>query len=166
MTISIVAALASNHVIGVNNHLPWHLSADLQHFKALTLGKTVVMGRKTHESIGKALPGRRNLILSHNPHYHATDCETVTSLDTLLQSTEEIMLIGGATLYAALLPYTQTMYLTFVDVTLPGDAFFPVWCPHEWRTTAQEAHDADAKNAYAYTFVTLKRMVEAHACSH
>ena len=158
MSITIIAALAKNYVIGIENRMPWHLSADFQHFKKVTMGKTIVMGRKTFESIGKALPGRNNVILTHDQHYSADDCKIITSIDSIINSEEDLILIGGATLYQALLPYAEIMYLSWVDVEPVGDAYFPHWPEDEWQEIARESHSADAKNDYDFAIATLQRI--------
>jgi dihydrofolate reductase len=157
---SLIVAMSKNRVIGVNNTLPWHLSADLKHFKALTMGHPIIMGRKTHESIGKALPGRRNIVVTNNKHYQATGCDVVTSLADAIKTCnhdDEIFFIGGATLYHQALPLIERIYLTEVDCVIDGDTHFPTLDPAHWRESASESHSADEKNAYAYRFATLER---------
>lgn len=127
MLISLVAAMAANRVIGKDNQMPWHLPADLKHFKAVTLGKPVVMGRKTFESIGRVLPGRRNLVISRTPPADSRGAEWVNSLAQaleLLQGHDEVMIIGGGEIYRQALPLAQRLYLTDIDLTTEGDAFF------------------------------------------
>ncbi len=158
--ISIIAALAQNQTIGINNRLPWHLPADLQHFKKLTLGKPIIMGRKTYESIGKPLPGRRNIVISRNPQFTAPGCEVVPSLEaalTLTDSVEEVMIIGGAQLIAETLPLADRLYLTLIHQDFEGDCFFPDWNPQQWQQINREDHPADAANPYAYSFITFVR---------
>ncbi len=127
--ISIIAAMTNNHVIGKNNALPWHLPADLKHFKNITMGKPIIMGRKTFESIGKPLPGRQNIILTRDKNYHIDGCTIIHSLDELQSCTNaaEIFVIGGAEIYKQLLPLTQKLYLTFIDTEIDGDSYFPEW---------------------------------------
>lgn len=162
MQISLIVAMANNRVIGKANQLPWHLSADLKRFKAITLGKPVVMGRKTHESIGKALPDRKNIVLTTDLTYHAQDCQIAHSLDevfTLLKNcSEEVMIIGGAKLYELFLPLAQRIYLTRVDVQVEGDAFFPLFDESDWVVVHQENHSADARNDYPYSFLVLEKV--------
>ena len=155
--------MARNRVIGKNNTLPWRMPADLQHFKAITMGKPVVMGRKTYESIGRPLPGRTNIIISRNIDYHADGCTTLPSLDeaiTLLENThDELMIIGGGSFYEQTLPYAERLYLTLLDADIAGDAYFPDFNINEWQETASEAHNADDKNDYDYRFVTLDKIL-------
>lgn len=158
--LSIVAGLSQNHMIGCDNKLPWHLPADLKHFRALTLGKPVLMGRKTHESIGRPLPKRQNIILTRNPDFKAEGCDVIHALDelpNLLPDPTEIMLIGGEQLYRLLLPQADTLHLTLVNTTVEGDAFFPEWNADEWQETAREHHTADEENEFDYDFVSLVR---------
>jgi dihydrofolate reductase len=158
--IAMVAAMGENRVIGSRNALPWRLPADLKHFKRLTLGKPVVMGRTTFESIGRPLPGRRNIIISGDRGYQASGCEVVTSPEEALHRTQdvpEIMVIGGASLYAQMLPRASRLYLTFVHGHFDGDAFFPPWDDNEWQEVSREAHEADAENPHAHSFVVLER---------
>lgn len=160
MQISLIAAMDKKHVMGYQNKLPWHLPADLQHFKNLTLGKPIVMGRKTFESIGKPLPGRQNIILTHNHNFQAPGCTLVSSLESALaeaSSTQEIMIIGGGELFRSTLPLSNRMYLTIIDHEFKGDTYFPEWNNEEWVTTSSEQHPADEKNPYAYEFLTLER---------
>jgi dihydrofolate reductase len=158
--LAIIAALSRNRVIGKDNQLPWRLPADLKHFKAVTLGKPVIMGRKTFESIGKPLPGRANIVVSRDPHFHADGIAVAHSLDDALaqaHAAPEIMLIGGAQLYAQALPRAQRLYLTLIDTDIEGDAHFPDYDPSDWRETAREDHAADVNNPYPYSFVVLER---------
>ena len=159
--LSIIAALSRNRVIGKDNQLPWRLPADLKHFKAVTLGKPVIMGRKTFESIGKPLPGRDNIVVSRDPQYQADGGIVVAhSLDEALAHTHaaaEVMLIGGAQLYAQALPRAQRLYLTLIHADIDGDAHFPDYDPAAWRETAREDHAPDENNPYPYSFVILER---------
>jgi dihydrofolate reductase len=142
--ISLVVAAAENDVIGAGGRLPWHLSDDLRRFKALTLGKPVVMGRKTWESIGKPLPGRRNIVITRRRDYAAGDAD-------------EVMIIGGSLVYAAFLPRAGRVYLTRVHAEISGDAFFPALDPGEWGIVAEEKHPADDRHELSFTFLTLER---------
>lgn len=159
MIISIIVAYAKNRAIGKNNQLPWHLPADLKHFKTLTMGKPIVMGRKTFESIGKPLPGRRNIVISRTKTFE--NCENFQSLDDALktlQAESEIMIIGGATIYAQALPMTNRIYATEVDTVIQeADAFFPEINQRAWKEIAVETHMPDEKNAFGYRFVTFER---------
>ena len=162
MILSLIAALSKNHVIGKNNQLPWHLPADLKHFKELTYNKSIIMGRKTFESIGKALPHRRNIIVTRQADYIMNNIETYAGIDAALTATStdsEVMLIGGAELYKQTIDRANRLYLTWVDTLIEhGDAYFPVWDPTEWTVTHEEKHKRDDNNAFDYTFVTLIRV--------
>lgn len=158
--ISLIVAMAHDRVIGKNNAMPWHLPADLKHFRTITTGKPVIMGRKTFESIGKALPNRRNIVISRNPDYIAHGCEVVTSLHEAIAKVaheHEICIIGGAQIFQESLPLADRLYLTFIDLTVDGDTFFPSWVQSEWRELSRESAPPDAQNAYPLTFVTLDR---------
>jgi dihydrofolate reductase len=152
--------MANNRVIGYKNQLPWHLPADLKHFKALTLGKPVIMGRKTFMSIGKPLPGRQNIVIT-SQELNVPNVTTVNSLTeaiTKIQPCQEIMIIGGATLYESALPIATRMYLTFIDHTFTGDTFFPKWNASEWHEINRKNCHPDEKNPYHYSFVTFERI--------
>lgn len=158
--VGIVVALDRGRVIGRDGGLPWHLPADLQHFKAITLGKPIIMGRRTHESIGRVLPGRRNLVVSRQPGYTAPGCECYASLATALAACAdcaEAMVVGGAALYAEALALADRLYLTEVEADVSGDVHFPAWDAAAWRELECEAHAADARHAYAYRFRLLER---------
>ncbi len=157
--ISLVVAAADNQVIGRGNELPWRLPADMQHFRAVTMGHPILMGRKTFESIGTALPGRRNIVLSRGAPIPVPDVETVASLEAALAlcGDAEIMVIGGAQIYASVLPLAQRIYLTQVHAQPEGDAWFPVLDLAQWQEVAREARPADARNAFDLSFVTLER---------
>jgi dihydrofolate reductase len=159
--ICLIVALAANRVIGRNNALPWHLPADLKRFKALTMGHPVLMGRKTHESIGRALPGRRNLVITRNRGYSAPGCETVHSLDDAIaacRGAEEIFIIGGAELYRESLPLAHCLEFTEIGAEFEGDATFPDFPCGEWRETAREIHDGEAGVPFRYDFARYERM--------
>lgn len=158
--IALIAAVADNQVIGSGNRLPWHLPADLRHFKAVTLDKPIVMGRRTWESLPGPLPRRTHIVVTRDPHYRAEGCILAGSPEEALQAAgavPEVMIVGGADLYRQFLPLAQRMYLTLVHARFQGDAFFPPWDPREWSQTAREDHRADARNACAYSFLTLDR---------
>ncbi len=158
--LTIVAALSDNHVIGCNNQLPWSLPADMKRVRELTLHKPLLMGRKTHESIGRPLPERHNIILTRNPTYQSKGCsviQDITQLDTLIPNEPEVILFGGEQLYQLFLPLVDCMHLTLVHTTLEGDAFFPEWDTEEWEETERTVHQPDEKNTFAYDFVTLLR---------
>ncbi len=158
--LSAIAAMDKNRVIGRDNQLPWHLPADLAHFKALTTGHPILMGRKTHESIGRPLPNRHNIVLTRNLGYESTGVTVVHSLNEAIAacpSDHEIFIIGGADLYRLALPQVQRLYLTLIDHAFTGDTHFPALAPGEWTEISRERHEPDEKNAYAYTFVRLDR---------
>lgn len=160
MLISLVVAAAENNVIGSANKLPWRLPDDLRRFKALTMGKPIVMGRKTFESIGKPLPGRINIVVTRQPELKIEGCVMAPSLDAALEAgatAAEIMIIGGADIYRQILPRTDRIYLTRVHAHVEGDAYFPdiVW--EDWIEAESDYHPADEHHGYPFTFLTLKR---------
>ncbi len=156
--IVLIAAIDRNRAIGRGGALPWHLPDDLKRFRALTLGKTVLMGRKTFESIGRPLPNRCNLVLTQNPSFRAEEVEVVPSLEEALQSEGELWVIGGGEVYRQTLPLATHLYLTLVETEVPGaDAFFPPWEPSDWLEVYREHHPADARHAFAFTYLDLQR---------
>lgn len=158
--ISFVVAMDDHRLIGANCRLPWHLSADLKYFRRLTMGKPILMGRGTHESIGRPLPGRHNIVVTHNLHYKAPGCTVVHSVEAGLQAAgkaEEVMVIGGASLYQQLFPQAQRIYLTLVRGTFRGDTWFPDFDPADWAEVWREDHDPDSQNPYPYSFIRLER---------
>lgn len=161
MKISMIAAMANNRVIGANNQMPWHLPADLKHFKAVTMGKPVVMGRKTYESIGRALPGRKNIVISRSG-YTADDVVVVRDVAQAIAEAgdiPEVMIIGGGVIYDLFLEKADTLYLTFIDLDVNGDTCFPDYSAlADWQKTASELHQPDDKNPYAYEFATLEKV--------
>jgi len=159
--IAIVVAMAENRVIGCENRLPWHLPADLRHFKQLTLGKPVLMGRRTHESIGRPLPERTNIVVTRDRTYSAPGCIVAHSLESALESAAgcaEVMVIGGTELYRQLLPRADRIYLTLVHAGFEGDAFFPELEAGEWREVERTDYPADEKNCCPYSFLRLERL--------
>jgi len=161
MELSVIVALARNGVIGRDGGLPWHLPADLKRFRAITMGKPIVMGRRTHVSIGRVLPGRRNIVLSRDTDFTAPGCEVYASLHAALAAlgdVPETMIVGGAALYAEALPRAARLYLTEVDAEIAGDVHFPAIDRGAWHEVAREAHAADAANPYAYCFRVLERL--------
>jgi len=159
--ISIIAALAENRVIGVNNTLPWRLPNDLKHFRRLTTGHAIIMGRKNYESIGKPLPERTNIVVTRNRDYRVDGCLIAHSLDEALRlagDDPEIFVIGGAEIYREALPRADRLYLTQVHADVRGDTFFPEIDRNGWKETACERHAADDKHAYAYSFVVFERI--------
>lgn len=159
-TLSLIVAMDCNRLIGVNNQLPWHLPADLAFFKRVTLGKPVLMGRKTHQSIGRPLPGRRNIVISRNPDFRAEGCETAAGLDAALElvaNAEEAMLIGGANLYAQALPRVEQMYITRIHHAFSGDAWFPEFDEADWRIEFRKDFEAGHKYEYNFSFIKYVR---------
>lgn len=160
MIISFVAAMGKNKVIGRNNSLPWTMPADMKRFKELTMGKPVIMGRKTFESIGAPLPKRTNIIITRAQDYKAEGCIVVHSADEALnaaKNTKEAMVIGGSQIYKEFLPRANRMYLTIIDAGFKGDTYFPEYNIEEWEETEYEEHERDAENQYDYAFITLER---------
>jgi dihydrofolate reductase len=159
--LELVVAVAENDVIGRGNQLPWHLPADLRHFKSLTLGKPVLMGRKTYESIGKALPGRTNIVLSRSEGFAPADCVLAKTLgDARIAAGAQpaLMVIGGAEIYRQCLPFAGRIHLTLVHASIEGgDTVFTGWRGPEWDEVSRERHESDDKNAHAYSFITLER---------
>ncbi len=158
--LSLIVARARNGVIGRENRLPWHLPVDLQRFKRLTMGKPMVMGRRTWESLPGRLPGRRHIVVSRNPDCVGTGVEVVPSLEAAITragAVPEVMVIGGARLYAAALPLADRIYLTEVEADVAGDAFFPALDFSQWRVVSQERAPADERNPHACTFLVLDR---------
>ena len=157
--VTIVAAMAHDRIIGRNNDLPWHLPADLAHFKQLTLDKPIVMGRRTWESLPGPLPRRRHNVISRDPFFQSAQCEVVESPRAALAAapaTRELMIVGGASIYASLLPLARRMELTLIDADIDGDTRFPVWPAEEWEEVARSHRAADDKNPYAMDFVRLE----------
>lgn len=158
--LTLIAALAHHRVMGRDNRLPWRLPADLRFFKQTTMGKPLLMGRRTWESIGRPLPGRWMIVLTGQPGYSAPGCAVARSLEEALMlagAVAEIMVIGGATLYAQTLPLASRLHLTVIDAEIPGDVRFPEWNPQDWRLDWEEAHPADAENAWPYRFQHWQR---------
>ena len=159
--LALVAALDRARGIGRGNALPWQLPDDLRRFKALTLGKPLLMGRKTAESLGRALPGRRNLVLTRSGRVPFEGMQAVASLDEALSlaAGEPLMVIGGGEVYALALPLATDLHLTHVDTLVPdADAFFPDFDPAAWQVTAREPHAADARHAHAFEFTDYQRL--------
>lgn len=160
MEISIIVATSKNNVIGRDGGIPWHLSADLKRFKALTTGHPIVMGRRTFESIGRPLPGRRNIVISNSVNV-IEGCDVIKSVDDLLNDKSldgMIFIIGGGEIYKQFLPYAKNVYLTEVETEIAdGDTFFPELNPMEWIEVGRESHEADEKNDFNYSFVDYER---------
>lgn len=160
MVLALVAAMDCNRAIGRAGVLPWRLPADLKHFRGLTLGKPVIMGRTTFESIGHPLHGRTNIVITRNPDYRAEGCVVMDSLEAALErfaDAPELMVIGGASVYAQAMPRATRIYLTRIHHAFTGDRFFPEYPETEWIEVAREDHRADEKNPYDYSFVTLEK---------
>lgn len=160
MKISIIVAAAANNVIGRDNAMPWHLPEDLRRFKELTIGKAILMGRRTHESIGKALPNRRNIILSRDPAFTAPGCEVVASVEEaldLVKGEAELMVIGGYAVYKKLFPQTQRVYLTRIHSIIEGDTLFPSLETSEWNLVEREDLLANDEREYSFSFLVLDR---------
>ena len=166
MKISMIAAVAENGVVGRDNQLPWRLPEDLRYFKSRTMGKAILMGRKTYDSIGRPLPGRTNIVVSRQPGLVIAGAHVVANLNagmnlaTRLQAaneSEELMVIGGAEIYAMCLPQAQRLYLTEVAAVVAGDAFFPHWDRSQWQECFRERHPGSGDNPYTYSFVIYQR---------
>ena len=154
-----IAAMGKNRAIGMAGRMPWHLPAELQHFKQATMGKTIVMGRKTWQAIGRPLPGRQNIVISRNPGFLARGVDLAGSLDEAIGISEgdEIMVIGGGQLYAEALPLAQRMILTLIDIEPEADTWFPEWDEREWKVTSEKQFPADEINTLAYRVIELNR---------
>jgi len=157
--VSLIVAMAQNGVIGRDNALPWRLPEDLKRFKAFTLGKTLLMGRKTYESIGRPLPGRANLVLTRDRGFRAPGVVVVHSVEEALAhaADNELVAIGGAEIYRLVLPFARRLYLTHVHADVPGDTYFPDFDPTQWADVEWRMHPADEQHAYPLTFVTIER---------
>ncbi len=162
MIISMVAAMAEQRVIGLNNQMPWHLPADLAHFKQVTLGKPVLMGRRTYDSIGRLLPGRRNIVISRQAKPAGFGGDWVSSVDealALLTDVPELMVIGGGELYQQMLPLANRLYLTEIELITDGDAWFPDYrAAANWNLISEQLRPADAQNPHNCRFITLERI--------
>jgi dihydrofolate reductase len=160
--ITIVAAMARNRAIGRDGQLPWHLPRELRHFKETTMGKAIVMGRRTWLSIGRALPGRQNIVLSRDPTFRAEGCDVAPSLAEALALARsgEVMVIGGGRLYAEALEHADRMVLTLVDCAPEADTWFPAWPASQWRETLVRTEQPDERNPCAYRVVELTRLAQ------
>ena len=162
MTISIISAVSENDVIGKDNDLPWYLPADLQHFKRLTTGHTIIMGRKTFESVGKPLPNRTNIVISRQADYVANGCILAPSLENAIEKTpqqeNEVFICGGEAIYKLGLELADRLYITRIHQRFEGDTFFPIINSQIWKESKREDHDRDGKNNCAYSFITYKRI--------
>ena len=151
--------MGKNRAIGLEGKMPWHLPAELQHFKQATMGKTIVMGRKTWQSIGRPLPGRQNIVISRNPEFEAIGADVTTSLNSAVERSyaSEVMVIGGGQLYQLAAPLAQRMVLTLIDIEPKADTWFPAWDSNQWEQTEERRFDIDENNALAYRIVELTR---------
>jgi dihydrofolate reductase len=160
MTVSLVVAFSTNNVIGRDGALPWHLPDDLRHFKRITMGKPVIMGRKTFESVGRPLPDRHNIVMTRDPDYAAEGCDVVSSVGEALElagDVEEVMVIGGAQVYRDFLPRADRIYLTRVQAEVQGDTFFPEFDKDAWRLVSSAHHAADEKHQYPFEMMVFER---------
>ena len=166
MKLAQIVAVARNGVIGRNNQLPWYLPEDLKYFKRTTMGKPIIMGRKTFDSIGKPLPGRTNIVITRNPDFAATGCKVVATLDAavdmaesicLLEGQEEAVIIGGSEIYRLSLPEIQRLYLTEVHADVEGDTHFPELDKAQWQEVSRADYSAEGPNPYDYSMVVLER---------
>ena len=159
--LSIIVAMSSNRVIGVNNSLPWHLSEDLKHFKTLTTGHTIIMGRKNYESIGKPLPNRRNIVISRNLNAFYGGVEVVHSLEDAFSTSsndEEVFIIGGSNIYEQSLHLVEHLYITEIKKAFEGDAFFPEIDKSLWTESARETHTSS--DGLEFSFVSLQKKIK------
>ena len=160
MRLSIVVAMDDNRLIGKDNKLPWHLPADLAYFKKITIGKSILMGRKTYDSIGRPLPNRRNIVITRNTNIVIPGCEVVSNIEQALSITKdepEVMVIGGASLCEQLLPDVSRLYITKIEGSFDGDVYFPNYDKSEWHEVSCETHQADSLNIYEHHFIVLER---------
>lgn len=156
--LSLIAALARNHTVGIANHLPWHLSDDLKYFKATTSGHPIIMGRKTYDSIGRPLPGRHNIVVTRDRNWKADGVTVVHSIAEAVAAAgevDEVFLIGGASLYAEALPLADRLYLTEIDADFDGDAFFPDWPRAQFRELRRDTRQGED---FAYSFVVYEKL--------
>jgi dihydrofolate reductase len=158
--ITLIAAMGSNRALGLRGALPWHLPRELKHFRETTMGKAIVMGRRTWESIGRALPGRQNIVVTRRPDFRAEGSQVAGSLEQAVAaaSGDEVMIIGGGQLYAAALPHADRMILTLVDGAPEADTWFPPWTPDAWRETILRTEPADDANPLGYRVIELTRI--------
>lgn len=166
MKLALIWAMSKNRTIGRNNALPWHLPEDLKYFKRVTMGKPIIMGRKTWESIGRPLPGRTNIVITRDMSFHADGVKIVHTLDealalaekiSLIDGAEEAVVIGGAEIYALALPKADRLYMTQVHAEVEGDAHFPPFNLNEWHEAARENQEPSETNPYPYSFIVLER---------
>jgi len=167
MKLAIIVAQAANRVIGIENNLPWHLPEDLKYFKQVTMGKPIIMGRKTYESIGRPLPGRTNIVITRNADFSAEGVRVVSSLDAArelaesiceIEGHQEVMVIGGSQIYGQTLPVADRLYLTQVHADVEGDAWFPEFNVDQWQEMGREDYRACERNPYDYSFIVMDRV--------
>lgn len=158
--ITLIAAMGKNREIGLQGRMPWHLPAELQHFKQTTMGKAMLMGRKTWQAIGRPLPGRQNIVISRNPEFRADGADVISTLPeaVAISQSEEIMVIGGGQLYTLALPLAARMVLTMIDIEPEADTWFPRWLEQEWQQSSERFFDADDINGLSYRIVELDRV--------
>jgi dihydrofolate reductase len=168
MRIVLIAAFAQNRVVGIENRLPWHLPEDLKYFKRTTSGKAIIMGRKTYDSIGRPLPNRTNIVITRNPNFTAPGIKVVASLEGAIElakevnyinDVDEVMIIGGASIYESALPIADRLYLTHVHAEVEGDAYFPEVNFQKWTETSREDYKSSEKNPYDYSFVVYEKTI-------
>lgn len=159
-SITLIAAMGNNGAIGLDGRMPWHLPAELQHFKRTTMGKAIVMGRKTWQSIGRPLPGRQNIVISRNPGFTAAEADVTGSLEAALEvsRTAEVMVIGGGQLYSLALPFAQRMILTLIDIEPEADTWFPKWDDGQWEQVKEQSFPAEERNGLGYRIVEFSRV--------
>jgi dihydrofolate reductase len=159
-TVTLIAAMGNNRAIGLDGRIPWRLPAELQHFKKATMGKAIVMGRKTWQSIGRPLPGRQNIVVSRNTGFIAEGADVCDSLEAAIEisKADEIMVIGGGQLYAAALPLAQAMILTLIDIEPEADTWFPKWDERHWQQTEEQHFQVNEDNKLAYRIVKFKHI--------
>ena len=152
--------MGRNREIGLDGRMPWHLPAELQHFKQTTMDKAILMGRKTWQAIGRPLPGRQNIVITRNPEFEAVGADVCTSLTAAVDvsTSGEIMVIGGGQLYTLALPMAQRMVLTMIDIEPAADTWFPQWKDQDWQQTEERHFQADDKNGLAYRILELRRI--------
>ncbi len=163
MKISLIVAMATNRVIGINKQMPWHLSADLKKFRQITTGHPIIMGRKTYESIGRPLPKRRNIIISRNPDYQQQGCHVFNNIEAAIKTCEdekELFVIGGASFYESMLPHADYLYLTEIKQDFAGDTYFPEINPQHWQELERIDINDDDSVDFDYSFLKLARLVK------
>lgn len=168
MRLAFIVAYGRGRVIGKDNAVPWRMPADLRHFRRVTMGKPIIMGRRTYESIGRPLDGRKNIVLTRDPTFAAEGVEVARSIEEALAlagDVEEAVIMGGADVYAQLLPRADRLYLTEIDAGFDGDRFFPEIDPSEWHEVECEEHEPDERNPYPYVFLMLERISSAEPSS-